>query len=135
MDRTDKILIKNNSYSKKEEEMAKIIEILPVCSMDELGALHVLLHDMNGASIFRRENELLCRLRDYIKLLHETKREKKQIPNVENILLEMGYSIEVVCSLNDEKCRNRSCLHYNEKWQDNCGDKLNCQQCPRSRLK
>jgi len=50
-------------------------------------------------------------------------------------LIKKGYSGDVMCSINDEKCRNKSCQFYNDAYQDKCSDTLNCQPCPRSKLK
>ncbi len=50
-------------------------------------------------------------------------------------MIKKGYSANIVCSLNDEKCHNQSCQFFDEKWQGCCKDMLNCQPCPRSKLK
>ena len=50
-------------------------------------------------------------------------------------LIKNGYSVEIVCSIDEPKYRNKSCRYYHEGWAGNCGDMLNCQPCPRQKLK
>lgn len=50
-------------------------------------------------------------------------------------LIEAGYSAEIVCSPDEPECRNKSCQFYDNSYRDYCSDVLNCQPCPRSKLK